>query len=111
MSFRRQIFMILSAEYQDLNVAEKLTILSKDYTIFIFKTTYSMRHFVCGKHGNTKQACPSNKELVNHGNESVTVTEQVNYASDNGENSETITDQEPKKAPDGFKAPGLSDCP
>lgn len=76
-SFRRQIFMILSDEYQELNVAVRLTVLGKDYTIFI--TFDTMRCFVCGKHGHSRLTCPTKKdaEQVNHGNESVTADAQV----------------------------------
>lgn len=79
--------MILSAEYQDLNVTAKLPVLDKNYTIFI--TTDSVRCFACGKHGHTKQTCPMNKdaEQVDNGNESVTVNEHENHTVD--ENNET----------------------
>lgn len=109
MSFRRHIFMILSAEYQDLNVAVKLTVLGKDYTIFI--TSDTMRCFVCGKHGHTRQTCPTKKdaEQVNHGDESVTADAQVNLTP--GENNENETDhQHPEKVTDGLGDPSSSGC-
>jgi len=37
MSFRRQALMILSAEFTTLEVSVKLTVLGKDYTIFMMK--------------------------------------------------------------------------
>ncbi|KAL0148444.1 hypothetical protein M9458_056254, partial [Cirrhinus mrigala] len=46
MSFRRQALMILSAEFETLEVSVKLTVLGKDYTIFI--STESMKCFICG---------------------------------------------------------------
>ena len=54
MSFRRQAVMILSAEFATLDVSVKLTVLGKDYTIFI--STESMKCFICGKYGHIKTA-------------------------------------------------------
>lgn len=108
MSFKRHIFMILGAEYQDLNVAVKMTMLGKDYTIFI--TTDSMRCFVCGNHGHTRQKCPTKKdaEQVNHENDSVTVNEQVNHTPE--ENNETKIDQHSKKVGDCLSEPSSAGC-
>lgn len=60
MSFRRQALMILSAEFETLDVSVKLTVFDRDYTIFI--TTETMKCFICGKYGHIKTGCPVVKE-------------------------------------------------
>ncbi len=69
MSFRRQTFMILNAEFQSLNTSAKTTLLGKEYTIYI--STESMRCFTCGKYGHTKLVCKMNDGV----NASTNVTE------------------------------------
>lgn len=53
MSFRRHTFVILNAEFQNLEVAVKLILNWKDYTIF--DTADSMKYFTCGKQGHVRQ--------------------------------------------------------
>lgn len=48
MSLRWQTHMVLNADCQSLNVSAKMTLQSKDYTIFI--STDSMKCFKCGKY-------------------------------------------------------------
>lgn len=60
MSFRRQALMILSAEFETLDVSVKLTVFDRDYTIFI--STETMKCFICGKYGHIKTGCPVVKE-------------------------------------------------
>lgn len=73
MSFRRQALMILSAEFETLEVSVKLTVFGRDYTIFI--TTETMKCFVCGKYGHIKTGCPVVKEAqsARNGSESNSV--------------------------------------
>ncbi len=63
MSFRRQTFMILNAEFKSLNTSAKTTSLGKEYTIYISRPTESMRCFTCGKYGHTKLVCSMNDEV------------------------------------------------
>lgn len=82
MSFRRQTFMILNAEFQTLDVSVKLTLSGKDYTIFI--STDSMKCFSCGAFGHTKQKCPSNKRAKQNETElNVSVERVANATSEN----------------------------
>lgn len=60
MSFRRQALMILSAEFETLDVSVKLTVFDRDYTIFF--STETMKCFICGKYGHIKTGCPVVKE-------------------------------------------------
>lgn len=73
MSFRRQALMILSAEFETLEVSVKLTACGRDYTIYI--TTETMKCFICGKYGHIKTGCPVVKEAqsVRNGSESNSV--------------------------------------
>ncbi len=63
MSFRRQTFMILNAEFKSLNTSAKTTLLGKEYTLYISRPTESMRCFTCGKYGHTKLVCSMNDEV------------------------------------------------
>uniref|UniRef100_A0A672N691 CCHC-type domain-containing protein n=1 Tax=Sinocyclocheilus grahami TaxID=75366 RepID=A0A672N691_SINGR len=74
MSFRRQTYMILNAEFQNMEVAVKLALNGKDYTIFI--TVDSMKCFTCRKQGHVRQSCPLNMEAEKE-------TEQVNTVVEN----------------------------
>lgn len=74
MSFRRQTFMILNAEFQNLDVSVKLTLSGKDYKIFI--SSDSMKCFSCGIFGHTRQNCPSNKVNEQNVNEPNILLEQ-----------------------------------
>lgn len=67
MSFRRQTFMIMKAEFEMLDVSVKLTIAGKDYMIFISNAL--MKCFGCGKHGHVKQNCQSGKTNIGGGAE------------------------------------------
>lgn len=91
MSFRRQALMILSADFATLEVSVKLTVLGKDYTIFI--STESMKCFVCGKHGHIKTACPVAKEAKHVRNVSAVNSEQNSNAPENNDlSNESATD-------------------
>lgn len=87
MSFRRQTFMILNVEFQNLDVSVKLTLEGKDYTIFI--STESMKCFSCGIFGHTKKKCPSNKVANQNETEpnipaEIVATTSVNINQDSG---------------------------
>ncbi len=73
MSFRHQALMILSAEFEMLEVSVKLTAFGRDYTIYI--TTETMKCFICGKYCHIKTGCPVVKEAqsVRNGSESNSV--------------------------------------
>lgn len=81
MSFRRQTFMILNAEFQNLDVSVKLALSGKDYKIFI--STDSMKCFSCGIFGHTRQKCPSNKVTEQNETEPNILLEQVASTSEN----------------------------
>lgn len=89
MSFRRQAVMILSAEFATLEVSVKLTVLEKDYTIFI--STESMKCFVCGKYGHIKTACPLVKEAQNARNGVESNSSQILNAPENNDPVEEIS--------------------
>lgn len=93
MSFRRQTYMILNAEFQNLEVALKLTLDGKDYTIFI--AVDSMKCFRCGKQGHLRQTCPLNMEAEKE-KEGNSVVEQggLNTAVDNN-GAESIGNEQP----------------
>lgn len=55
-SFRRQVFMILRSDIDELNIAFKFKVDSFDYVIFA--TTESMKCFGCGKVGHLVRICP-----------------------------------------------------
>lgn len=85
--------MILNAEFQNLEVAVKLTLNGKDYTIFI--AVDSMKCFSCGKQGHVRQSCPLNMEAGKE-KEGNSVVEQggLNTAADNN-GAESIGDEQP----------------
>jgi len=81
MSFRRQTFMILNPEFQNLDISVKITLTGKDYKIFI--STDSMKCFSCGVFGHTKQKCPTNKVTEQSETESNLPLGQVASTSEN----------------------------
>ncbi len=96
MSFRRQTFMILNAEFQSLNTSAKTTLLGKEYTIYI--STESMRCFTCGKYGHTKLVCSMNDDVnistnVTELNPSTEQLPSVSLNNEGGKNHSDGTDQ------------------
>lgn len=75
MSFRCQTIMILNSLNEALNLFIKLSIDSKDYTIFI--NSEMMKCFVCREFGHVQQSCP-NKNGVNVNFMAAAVNEQTN---------------------------------
>ncbi|KAG8002322.1 Transposon TX1 uncharacterized 82 kDa protein [Nibea albiflora] len=55
-SFRRQVFMVLTNDEDELNVAMKFKVDGFDYTIFA--TTETMKCFGCGQEGHLVRNCP-----------------------------------------------------
>lgn len=90
MSFRRQAVMILSAEFAMLEVSVKLTVLGKDYTIFI--STESMKCFACAKYGHIKTACPLVKEAQHARDGIETNSGQVLNAPENNDPAEVTSE-------------------
>lgn len=105
MSFRRQAVMILSAEFATLDVSVKLTVLGKDYTIFI--STESMKCFICGKYGHIKTACPLVKEAQTARNGVESNSGQILNAPESSDQSEVTSES---AAPDpSAERPALTD--
>lgn len=75
LSFRRQTFIILNAEFQSLNTSAKTTLVGKEYPIYI--STESMRCFTRGKYGHTKLVCSINSEASTNVTELNPSTEQL----------------------------------
>lgn len=59
-SFRRQVYMVLKSNLEDLNIVLKFRIDSFDYVIFA--TTESLKCFGCGKEGHLMRSC-TEKEI------------------------------------------------
>uniref|UniRef100_A0A9J7YAK7 CCHC-type domain-containing protein n=1 Tax=Cyprinus carpio carpio TaxID=630221 RepID=A0A9J7YAK7_CYPCA len=71
MSFQRFTYLIPNAQYDPLEVAIKISIEGKDYTIFI--STEQMRCYVCGEHGHVRQTCPRSDNRAGEGSSNVRV--------------------------------------
>ncbi|KAI2645684.1 Transposon TX1 uncharacterized 82 kDa protein [Labeo rohita] len=61
-SFRRQVFMVLKSEMEELNVAFKFKIDGFDYVVFASSET--MKCFKCGDEGHIRSSCPAQTEDV-----------------------------------------------
>lgn len=94
MSFRRFTYIIPNAQYDPLEVAIKISIEGKDYTIFI--STEQMRCYVCGDHGHVRQTCP--RSVNSAGEDSSNVREETNSEPQNREeNTNTVTGEQPEQ--------------
>lgn len=98
-SFRRQVYMVLKSEVEDLNIVLKFKIDSFDYVIFA--STESLKCFGCGKEGHLMRSCPEKETLndsrptvervVEVGNSEKNNTEQLDDGGTNGKESEKET--------------------
>lgn len=92
MSFRRFTYLIPNAQYDPLEVAIKISIEGKDYTIFI--STEQMRCYVCGEHGHVRQTCPRSDNRAGEGSSNVRV--ETNSEPQNREEN-TNHDKKPEQ--------------
>lgn len=94
MSFRRFTYIIPNAQYDPLEVAIKISIEGKDYTIFI--STEQMRCYVCGDHGHVRQTCPRSHNSA--GENSSNVREETNSKPQNREENTNDGKQSEQRA-------------
>uniref|UniRef100_A0A8C1PNE0 CCHC-type domain-containing protein n=1 Tax=Cyprinus carpio TaxID=7962 RepID=A0A8C1PNE0_CYPCA len=79
MSFRRFTYLIPNAQYDPLEVAIKISIEGKDYTIFI--STEQMRCYGCGEHGHVRQTCPRSDNHAGEGSSNVQQRAEISDVS------------------------------
>ncbi len=90
MSCLSDVRLILSAEFETLEVSVKLTVFGRDYMIFI--TTETMKCFVCGKYGHIKTGCPVVKEAQRARNGSESNSVQDSNVLENNDLVKPITE-------------------
>jgi len=105
-SFRRQVYMILRSDIDELNIAFKFKVDSFDYVIFA--TTESMKCFGCGKVGHLVRACPD-KNVPNvtddeSGSQSHNENQSVEKESEIGEGSVLNVDNDEEPGRSGVKS-------
>lgn len=121
-SFRRQVYMILNNNADDLELTLKFKIDGSDYVVFVTSDT-AMKCFVCSEMGHLARACPqgpggkagnaepSTPVVAGPPAEVSQQTESVTPVSDTPDAAETARVDQPNRPTTGHSEPAVGSVP